>query len=175
MLINTFISILHYQKCGMTDFKHCKTPLSQRRDSCHTVTDIWIQDADAVEQEKKKHFKDLQNTYSLFLWYLKCFCEETSCVSLLHEIRYQILKSNKTELHCMCPYPWIAQERIKIPLKFDFISYLMNRLETTPSSYSFRIHLNPTCNCSPSITGTAHRTAGYTLTTTNSHGFLYSA
>lgn len=37
-------------------------------------------------------------------------------------------------------------------LKFDFISYIMNRLETTLSYYRLQIHLNPTWNESPSIT-----------------------
>lgn len=34
-----------------------KTPLSQQYDSCHTVADLWIQDADAMEQIKKKKNK----------------------------------------------------------------------------------------------------------------------
>lgn len=50
----------------------------------------------------------------------------------------------------------------------------MNKLETTPSCYSSLIHLNPTWHYSPSITATAHRPAGYTLTTTNSQRFLCS-
>lgn len=51
----------------------------------------------------------------------------------------------------------------------------MTRLETTPSSYSFRIHLNPAWNYSPGITATAHRTARYTLNMTNLQRFLHSA
>lgn len=43
-----------------------KTPLSQQYDSCHTVADLWIQDADAMEQKKKKkNFQNLHNTQSL--------------------------------------------------------------------------------------------------------------
>lgn len=52
-----------------------------------------------------------------------------------YQVRYDTrLKSNK-KLSSRHPYSQITRKTIIIQLKFDFISYIMNRLETTLSCY----------------------------------------
>lgn len=151
-LMYTCISILCYKKLRMTDLNVSKTPLTQQYDSCHTVDDIWIQDADAMEQIKKKNFKNLHNTQSLDFFGIWNVSVKKLLV-FYDQVSYDTrLKSNKTKLSCRRPYSRITREKIITQLTFDFIGYVMNRLETTLSCYRLQIHLNPTWNYSPSIT-----------------------
>lgn len=104
-----------------------------------------------MEQTEKKNFKNLRNTQSLAFFRVSNVSVNKLLV-FFYQVRYDTrLKSNK-KLSCRRPYHLITWEKIIMELKFDFIGYIMNRLETTLSCYRLQIHFSPSWNYSSSIT-----------------------